>query len=95
MTGQNRDQRNNVAPPQQNHRPQEHNHDGQGNNMGPLLDKQYRMLIERSTIIFVGDGMLKVSVGQMVITLDVAIAEVITPRMTVGNLTRSLICPIM
>ena len=68
---------------------------GQGNNMGPLLDKQYRMLIERSTIIFVGDGMLKVSVGQMVITLDVAIAEVITPRMTVGNLTRSLICPIM
>ena len=44
-----------------------------------------------SSIGQMGGGMLKVSVGQMVRTMVVIIAEVITLRMSVGNQIRSLI----
>lgn len=60
-----------------------------------LLGKQYIMQIGRFTINVVGGHMLKVNVGQMVKTMVVAIVEIITPQMSVGSLTRSLICPIL
>ena len=58
------------------------------------LDKLSRIRVKLSTIISVGDGMLRVRVGQMVRTMGVATAGAIIRRKSVRNQISSLICQI-
>ena len=56
------------------------------------LDKISRMKVRRRIIIHVVGGMLKVSVGRMVIFMVVTTAETVIPRRNVGNQIVAVIC---